>query len=170
MKKSIILIGIFSPLYYFIVSNMMLYMEYSEKYAFIQNLMLFILPALPGVIIAFGLVRNSLKEYFISLGSCFLFSVIIFVLYEFSSIDLMIHKFITGYGEFSKGAGLLFVITFLSYILSCFIGALFSGIISLIKQNKNRKNDIWEKQSPCSLALNNWKSLDFFYSLKYSTA
>ncbi len=139
MKKSTILIGIFSPLYYFIISNMMLYMEYSERYAFIQNLMLFILPALPGVIIVFALARSSLKDFFISLGSCFLLSFIIFVLCEFSSIDLMIHKSITGYDEFSNGAGLLFVVTFLSYIVSCFIGALASGIISLRRQIKIEK-------------------------------
>lgn len=141
MKKSTILTGILSPLYYFLVLNLMLYMEYSERYAFIQNLMLFILPALPGIATAFALARNSLKEYFASLGSCFLISAITFVLYEFSSIDLMIHKLITGYDEFSNGAGILFVATFFSYIVSCFLGAAVSGIISFRKQIKNNTID-----------------------------
>lgn len=139
MKKATILIGIFSPLYYCLVSNMMLYMEYSERFSFIQNLMLFILPALPGAAIAFALAKNSLKDYFMSLGTCVLLSAIIFALYDFSGINLMIHKAVTGYDEFSNGAGLLFAVTFFSYIVFCFIGALISGIISLTKQKKIRK-------------------------------
>lgn len=79
MKKSTISIGILSPLYYFLVSNMMLYMEYSEKYSFVQNLMILILPALPGLIMISALKRNSMKDYFISLGKCFLISATIFV-------------------------------------------------------------------------------------------
>ena len=135
MKKlSIILIGILSPLYYEFVINMMMYTEYIEKYAFIQNLMLFVLPALPGLVIAFALVRNSFKEFFISLGICFLLSTIVFNVYDYFDINLTIQKTLTGYDEFSNGAGILFIITFLSYTVSCFIGAFISGVASFIKQ------------------------------------
>lgn len=145
MKKlSVVLVGILSPLYYYLVLNLMMYIGYSEKYAFVQNLMLFLLPTLPGVVLAFTIIRNSLKDFFISLGSCFLLSIIVFAIYELFDIDLIIFKTITGYDEFSLGEGLLFFITSMSYIISCFIGVFVSGIISLRKQ-KNcgiKKNDM----------------------------
>lgn len=142
MKKlSIILIGILSPLYYEFVINMMMYTEYIEKYAFIQNLMLFVLPALPGLVIAFALVRNSFKEFFISLGICFLLSTIVFNVYDYFDINLTIQKTLTGYDEFSNGAGILFIITFLSYTVSCFIGAFISGVASFIKQTVTKISD-----------------------------
>lgn len=140
MKKlSVALVGIFSPLYYELAFNLMMYTEYSEKYAFVQNLMLYLLPVLPGIVMAFALIRNSLKDYFKSLGICFLISTIVFVIYGTLNIDLSIFKSITGYDEFSNGEGILFVITFFSYAVSCIIGAFISGIISLCKQIKIRK-------------------------------
>lgn len=141
MKKSAVLVGIFAPLYYELVFNLMLYTEYSERYAFIQNLMIYLLPALPGIAVALVLVKNSLKDYFKSLGICFLISMIVFLIYGALHIDLSIFKAITGYDEFSNGEGLLFVIMFLSYVVSCTIGAFVSGIISLCRQIKSRKSN-----------------------------
>ena len=133
MKKlSIILIGILSPLYYHLIFNLMLCMEYNERYASFQNIMLFILPALPGVVMAFALVRKSMKNYFMSLGTCFLISAAVFALYYFLNIDLIVYKTITGYDELSNGEGLLFAVTFFSYAVSCFAGALISGVVSLV--------------------------------------
>lgn len=143
MKKSVVLAGIFAPLYYELVFNLMMYMamytEYNERYAFIQNLMIYILPALPGIAVAVALVKNSLKDYFKSLGICFLSSTIVFVIYGALNIDLSIFKAITGYDEFSKAGGLLFVIMFLSYTVSYAVGVFVSGIISLCRQIKSRK-------------------------------
>lgn len=141
MKKSAVLVGIFAPLYYELVFNLMMYTEYSERYAFIQNLMIYLLPALPGIAVALVLVKNSLKDYFKSLGICFLISMIVFLIYGALHIDLSIFKAITGYDEFSNGEGLLFVIMFLSYAVSCTIGAFVSGIISLCRQIKSRKSN-----------------------------
>lgn len=145
MKKSAVLVGIFAPLYYELVFNLMMYMmlytEYSERYAFIQNLMIYLLPALPGIAVALVLVKNSLKDYFKSLGICFLISMIVFLIYGALHIDLSIFKAITGYDEFSNVDGLLFVIMFLSYAVSCTIGAFVSGIISLCRQIKSRKSN-----------------------------
>ena len=76
MKKSkSIYIGIFSLLFYYLVMHLMLLWEYNEKYSFIQNAMLYVLPALPGVALAILLIRNSVREFFESLGICFLTAV-----------------------------------------------------------------------------------------------
>ena len=64
MKKLNIFLGIAAPLYFFLVSNLMLCMEYSEKYSYIQNSLLISLPTLPGVMLAFMLIRNSLRNFF----------------------------------------------------------------------------------------------------------
>lgn len=145
MKKSVVLVGIFAPLYYELVFNLMMYTiintEYNEVYSFIQNLILILLPALAGIAVALVLVKNSLKDYFKSLGICFLISMIVFLIYGALHIDLSIFKAITGYDEFSNGEGLLFVIMFLSYAVSCTIGAFVSGIISLCRQIKSRKSN-----------------------------
>lgn len=141
MKKiSSVFIGVCSPLFYYFVVHFMLYcpwFEYNEKYAIIQNAMLFVLPALPGVAIAFLLVRNTLKEFFKSLGICFLISIFIIFIYNFIGIDLMIYTLITGYEEFSLGEGLLFAVTSISYIISCFVGTVVSGVITLRRQKRN---------------------------------
>lgn len=141
MKKiSSVFIGVCSPLFYYFVVHFMLYcpwFEYNEKYAIIQNAMLFVLPALPGVAIAFLLVRNTLKEFFKSLGICFLISIFIIFIYNFIGIDLMIYTLITGYEEFSLGEGFLFAVTSISYIISCFVGTVVSGAITLRRQKRN---------------------------------
>ena len=67
MNKNI-LIGIFSPLFYFLVNNIMRYtilaVEYNDKYALFHNMLIITLPALPGISLVFLLIRSSLKEYF----------------------------------------------------------------------------------------------------------
>ena len=76
MKKSkSIFGGIFSLLFYYLVMHLMLLWEYDEKYSFIQNAMLYVLPALPGVALAILLIRNSVRGFFKSWGICFLTSV-----------------------------------------------------------------------------------------------
>ena len=105
MKKRM-LIGIFSPLLYFWIYHFLRYcpsFEYSEKYGAIQIAMLFILPALPGVALAFLLVEDSVKKYFKSVGICFIISLVVFILYIQSGVELMIFRAITGYEEGSRG-------------------------------------------------------------------
>lgn len=138
MKKfSSVLIGVCSPLFYYIVRYFMLYcplFEYNEKYAFLQNALFFILPALPGVTVALLLIRNTLKDFYKSLGICFFISLIIIILYQFMGIHLMVHTLITGYEEFGLGEGLLIFVTSFTYCVSCLVGSVIAGIVTLCRQ------------------------------------
>ena len=142
MKKNI-LIGIFSPLFFFLVENIMLYTivtnEYSEKYVAFHMTLLLLLPALPGIALIFLLIRNSIKEYFKSLGVCFIISSVIYLTYMGLQIDLMIYTKVTGYEKFSMGEGLFREVILLSYFVSSFVGSLFSGVITFIKKQANLK-------------------------------
>ena len=137
MKKSkSIFIGIFSLLFYYLVMHLMLLWEYNEKYSFIQNAMLYILPALPGVALAILLIRNSVREFFKSWGVCFLSSVCLGFLWISLRVDLMIYTSLTGFEEFSLGEGLLIAIMSMSYIISCTIGCIVAAILSFVKQKR----------------------------------
>ena len=137
MKKSkSIFMGIFSLLFYYLVMHLMLLWEYNEKYSFIQNAMLYVLPALPGVALAFLLIRNSVREFFKSWGSCFLTSVCLGFLWIILRVDLMIYTSLTGFEEFSLGEGLLIAIMSMSYIISCTIGCIVAAILSFVKQKR----------------------------------
>lgn len=138
MKKSKnILIGIFSLLFYYFVSHLMFLWEYNEKYEIIQNAMLFVLPALPGVALAVLLIRNSLREFFKSWGICFFSSICIFFIWNIMRIDLMIYTTLTGFDEFSLGEGLLIAVMSFSYIVSCTVGCIIAAAVSFYKQKKN---------------------------------
>ena len=137
MKKSkSIYIGIFSLLFYYLVVHLMLLWEYNEKYSFIQNSMLYVLPALPGVAHAILLIRNSVREFFKSWGICFLTSVCLGFLWIILRVDLMIYTSLTGFEEFSLGEGLLIAIMSMSYIISCTIGCIVAAILSFVKQKR----------------------------------
>ncbi len=137
MKKSkSIFIGIFSLLFYYFISHLMLIWEYSEKYSIIQNTMLYVLPALPGVVLAISLIRNSLREFLKSWGICFLSSVCLFFIWNILRIDLMIYTSLTGFEEFSLGEGLLMAIMSFSYTISCTVGCIIAAIVSFYKQKK----------------------------------
>lgn len=147
MKKNI-LIGIFSPLFYFLVGNIMRYTifvgEYREEYALLNNILIRILPALPGIPLMFLLIRNSIKEYFKALSTCFCISFVVMTIYIISGIDLMIHTAITGYEEFSLGDGLMRVLTFQYYLAACLLGAIVAGVTTYVKKRKSAR--ILEKQ------------------------
>ena len=135
-KSKSIYIGIFSLLFYYLVMHLMLLWEYNEKYSFIQNAMLYVLPALPGVALAFLLIRNSVREFFKSWGVCFLSSVCLGFLWISLRVDLMIYTSLTGFEEFSLGEGLLIAIMSMSYIISCTIGCIVAAILSFVKQKR----------------------------------
>lgn len=136
MKKSIF-IGIFSLLFYYLISHLMLILEYSEKYSIIQNTMLYVLPALPGVALAILLIRNSLREFLKAWGICFLSSVCLFFIWNILRVDLMIYTCLTGFEEFSLGDGLLMAVMSFSYIISCTVGCIIAAVVSIYKQKKN---------------------------------
>lgn len=136
-KTSDALIGILSYVFYYLVKHLNLLWDYNEKYALLQNLLLFVLPAIPGVAMAFLLIRDSLSDFFKSFGICFLASVCVIFINIIFRIDLMTQKLLTGYEEISLGAGLLMAIMSMSYIVSCFCGVVFAGIVSFYKQRKN---------------------------------
>ena len=137
MKKSkCIFIGIFSLLFYYLVVHLMLLWEYDEKYSFIQNAMLYVLPALPGVALAILLIRNSVREFFKSWGICFLTSVCLGFLWIILRVDLMIYTSLTGFEEFALGEGLLMAVMSFSYIISCTVGCVIAGVLSFYKQKK----------------------------------
>lgn len=137
MKKSKnIFIGIFSLLFYYLVMHLMLLWEYNEKYSFIQNAMLYVLPALPGVGLAILLIRNSVREFFKSWGICLLTSMCFGFLWIILQVDLMIHTSLTGFEEFALGEGLLMMIMSFSYIISCSAGCIIAGVLSFYKQKK----------------------------------
>ena len=138
MKKSkIILTGIFSLMFYYFVSHLMLIWEYNEKYSIIQNAMLYVLPALPGVALAVLLIRNSLREFVKSWGICFLSSVCLCLLWVILRVDLMIYTSLTGFEEFALGEGLLIAVMSFSYIISCTVGCIIAGVLSFYKQKKS---------------------------------
>ena len=136
MKKSKVFIGTFSILFYYLVMHLMLLWEYNEKYSFIQNAMLYVLPALPGVALAVLLIRNSVREFFVSWGICFLTSVSLGFLWIILRVDLMIYTSLTGFKEFALGEGLLMAVMSFSYIISCTVGCVIAGVLSFCKQKK----------------------------------
>ncbi len=142
MKKNI-LIGIFSPLIYFLVCNIMRYTilagEYNEEYALLHNMLIRTLPALPGMSLIFLLIRSSMKEYFKSLSVCFWISFVVMIIYTFLGIDSMIHTAITGYEELSLGDGLMSVLTFQYYLVSCLVGCFIAGIATYVKKRKKTR-------------------------------
>ena len=131
-----ILIGICSLLFCYLVTHLMFLWEYNESYAIIQNAMLFVLPALPGVALAILLIRNSLREFFKSWSICFLSSICLFLIWNILRIDLMIYTSLTGFEEFSLGEGLLMAVMSLSYTVSCTVGCIIAGVVSFYKQRK----------------------------------
>ena len=132
-----ILIGICSLLFFYFVAHLMLlFWEYNESYATIQLTILLILPALPGVALAFLLIRNSLMEFFKSLGICFLSSCCFLFIWNNLLIDMMIHKSLTGFEEFNLGEGFMILGMSSSYIVSCTVGCIIAGVISFYKQKK----------------------------------
>ena len=138
MKKiKNILIGIFSLLFYYCVSHLMFLWEYNEKYAIIQNAMLFVLPALPGVALAILLIRNSLREFLKSWGICVLSSVCLFFIWNVLRIDMMIYTSLTGSDEISLGEVLLIAVMSFLYIISCIVGCIIAAVVSFYKQKKN---------------------------------
>ena len=137
MKKvKVVLIGIFSLLFYYLAFHLMIIWEYNEKYSIIQNVMLFVLPALPGVALAIFLIRNSLREFFKSWWICFVSSICLFFIWNILRIDLIIYTNLTGFEEFSLGEGLLISVMFLSYIISCTVGCITAGVVSFYKKKK----------------------------------
>lgn len=143
MKKNI-LSGIFSPLFYFLVVNLMRYTilagEYKEETALLHNLMIMVMSAMPGVALMFLLIRNSMKEYFKSLSICFCISLVVMIVYMFSGIELMIYTAITGYEEMSLGDGIVMAVTMGFYLVSCLVGSIVAGVVTLIKKRKIKKN------------------------------
>lgn len=137
MKKSKnILTGILSIVFYYFVLHLNLIWEYNEKYAAIQDAILYVLPALPGVALAILLIRNSVREFFKSWGVCFLSSVCLFFIWTILRVDLTIYSSLTGLEEFSLGEGLLMAVISLSYIRSCTVGCIIAGVISFYRQKK----------------------------------
>lgn len=137
MKKNIF-IGIFSPLFYYLVFNIILYTilaeEYNEKYALLHSVLIIILPALPGVALIFLLIWDSLKAFFKSLAICF--STSLPVMFVYHRMDLMIYTKVTGYEEFSLGEEFILGITCMTYLFSCLIGSVIACIITCIRQRK----------------------------------
>ena len=135
MKKNI-LTGICSLLFYYFVMHLMLLCEYNENYAAIQNVMIYVLPALPGAVLAVLLIRNSLREFFRSWCVCLLSSVCLFLIWTGLRVDLTIYKGLTGFDEFSLGEGLLTALMLLSYTASCAIGCIIAAVMSFCKKKK----------------------------------
>ncbi len=133
-KHTNVIIGVCSPLFYFFVSFCLLIMEYNEKYAFFQNALIIILPALPGIALAFLLIRDTFKDFLKSLGVCFLTSVFFIIIVTVCRIELMLYTIATGYDEFALGEGFLYAITSTVYLISCSAGVVISGIITFVRQ------------------------------------
>ncbi len=139
MKKSKdFLLGIFSLAFYYLALILMFVWEINDKYIIIQSILFYILPMLPGVALAILLKRNSLKEFFKSWSICFLASACMFLIWNDLGVSLAIHNCITGLEEFSLGDGILMVCTSFLYMVSCTVGCIVAGIISLYRQKKNK--------------------------------
>lgn len=131
-----ILTGVSSLLFYYLTFHLMYMWEYNEKYAVVQNALLYVLPALPGAALAVFLTRNSLKEFFKSWGVCILSSVCLLFIWNILQVDLKIHTSLTGFEEFGLGEGLLMAIMSFSYVISCTVGCIIAGVASFYKQGK----------------------------------
>ncbi len=137
MKQSKnICIGIFSPLFYRLVMHLTLLWVHNETEFLVQNAMLYVMPALPGVALAVLLIRNSVRDFFKSWGICFLASVCFGFLWVILRVDLMIYTSLTGFEEFALGEGLLMAVMSFSYIISCTVGCVIAGVLSFYKQKK----------------------------------
>lgn len=114
--------------------------EYSEQHAVFHNILIILLPALPGISLVFLLIRNSIREYFESLSICFIISFVVMIVYMFSGVELKIYTAITGYEELSMGDGLITVITMQYYLVSCLVGAIVAGVATFVKKIRTKKN------------------------------
>ncbi len=147
MKKNI-LIGIISPLFLFFALNVIRYIIYTDAFSglgWFDDILFYLLPALPGISLMFLLVRNSMKEYFKSLSVCFLISFAVTILYIFLGIDQIISMAITGYEDLGLGDGLLMVIIFHFYAVSCLAGTIVAGIVTFVKKRiavRNAKKEV----------------------------
>lgn len=140
MKKSkMILVGIFTMLFYFVSFYLNVYLLHSFSSAIARLLTCYLLPALPGILLVFLLVRKSKSEFYIDLGVSILSSLFTFLIYVFSGIDSMIYTKIMGYEEASLGEGFLFIGTFFVYIISCSIGSAIAGIRTAYLQWKRER-------------------------------
>ncbi|MBE6564530.1 MAG: hypothetical protein E7655_04590 [Ruminococcaceae bacterium] len=139
MKKNIF-IGIFSPLLYFLINNLLRYTvlasEYNEKYAMLVNALLVLLPALPGVALIFLLRRCSVKDFYKSLGISFWVSVVVFVGYILLGIDPWIYNKVTGFEELGLGDGFITALTMIAYLISCVVGSVAAGILTFSYERK----------------------------------
>lgn len=140
MKKSkMILVGIFTMLFYFVSFYLNVYLLYNSSSDIWGLLTYYLLPALPGILLAFLLVRKNKSEFCLGLGISILSSLFTFLIYAFSGIDSMIYSKIMGYEEASLGEGILFVGTFFVYIISCIIGSAIAGIRTAYLQWKRER-------------------------------
>ena len=142
MKKNV-LIGFFSPLLYFLVisilQNKILGYAYSEKYAILHSALIVILPILPGIALAFLLVRNSLREYIKSLFVCFIISLVLFLLYAFAAFNLFIYLNAAGQMNLSLDDGVLYLVVTIYYLCSCLVGSFVAGVLTVAMKRKNVK-------------------------------
>ena len=140
MKKSkMILVGIFTMLFYFVSFYLNVYLLYKSSSTILGLFACYLLPALPGILLAFLLVRKNKSEFYLGLGISILSSLFTFLIYAFSGIDSMIYSKVMGYEEASLGEGILFVGTFFVYIISCIIGSAVAGIRTAYLQWKRER-------------------------------
>jgi len=136
-KRNSIIIGIASPGYLFLIYHLMYLCEYNEMYADIRNAMLFILPALPGITLAFLLISDSLEAFVRSWSVCFMSSVIMCAVWNILRIDLIIYTALTGSDQIAMGDSLLMAVMLISYMISCTVGCITAAVISGIRGRMN---------------------------------
>ena len=134
-----IISGIVVSLWYCIMETFLFNspFERNEKYVVFHYLLSYILPSLSGVLSVLFLRCNTIKDFFRSFGIYFTISLALIMLYEFSGLPRMMHFWFRGYDELSLGHGILFILIFSTHLISCFIGVIVAGIISLYRQKKN---------------------------------
>lgn len=149
MKKSAVLIGILAPLYFHLVFNLNLHIPYVEEYNTLFNIAFILFPIIPGIVIAFMLVRKTFKEFLKAFVVCLVLSVCVEVLYSIADIDMIIFRKLTGYDEIYYGEALTFIFTYFYYTISCFFGYIIAGVTSLFKQlnNNAEKKELLKDES-----------------------
>lgn len=147
MKMKSAFTGIFSLVFYYFTSHLMLLWEYHERYSVIQTVLLYALPALPGIVSAVLLIRHSLREFFKAWGICFLSAACLFFIWNALRVDLLIYKSLTGFEEFGLGEGLLLTTMSFSYIVSCTIGCIIAAIASYCRQKRTCSLDFGNQPS-----------------------
>lgn len=135
-KYKNIFIGLAVPLLFHIATHINLLWEYDAKFSKIYEFALYALPAIPGIMLAFLLKRDSLRKFLSSCGICFVTSLCLEIVLSLIRFDYFTYALLSGF-EMGNAEGLLCAIMFVSYAIACIAGTMLAGIATCFKSRKS---------------------------------